>query len=90
MQAVATVQEEFLQVPTRKGKSKPNALVDRLTQFMTRRMSTTGSREFREQDLRAMAGNVDGKDWDKALVSELHRHAAKLVRDDRIVFKDSQ
>lgn len=50
----------------RKGKTKSNALVDRLTQFMDRRMRATGSREFREQDLKAMAGNVEIKDWDKA------------------------
>ena len=60
-------QEEFLQVPVRKGKTKSNALVDRLTQFMDRRMRATGSREFREQDLKAMAGNVETKDWDKAM-----------------------
>lgn len=41
-------------------------MVDRLTQFMDRRMRATGSREFREQDLKAMAGNVETKDWDKA------------------------
>eukprot|EP00913_Durusdinium_trenchii_P031506 g29498.t1 len=60
-------QEEFLQVPTRKGKSKSNALVDRLTQFMDRRVRATGCREFRVQDLKAMAGNVDDKDWEKAM-----------------------
>lgn len=60
-------QEEFLQVPVRKGKSKSNTLVDSLTQFMDRRMRATGSREFREQDLKAMAGNVETKDWDKAM-----------------------
>jgi len=65
-------QEEFLQVPVRKGKSKSNTLVDRLTQFMDRRMRATGSREFREQDLKAMAGNVETKDWDKVDFTLLH------------------
>ena len=63
---VAFSQEEFLTVPVRKGKSKSNTLVDRLTQFMDRRVRATGCREFREQDLKTMAGNVETKDWDKA------------------------
>ena len=62
-----TFQEEFLQVPVRKGKSKANGLVDRLTQFMERRLKGTGCREFREQELKAVVGQVEVKDWEKAI-----------------------
>jgi len=61
-------QEEFLQAPVRKGKSKPNAIVDRVLQFLERRSRAGGGREFQESELRAAAGpGVEGKDWDKAL-----------------------
>jgi len=52
----------------RKGKSKPNAIVDRVLQFLERRSRAGGGREFQESELRAAAGpGVEGKDWDKAL-----------------------
>ncbi|CAE7318187.1 Mcm8 [Symbiodinium natans] len=61
-------QEEFLQAPIRKGKSKPNAIVDRVLQFLDRRARAGGSREFQEAELRAAAGpGAEGRDWDKAL-----------------------
>ncbi|CAJ1387895.1 unnamed protein product [Effrenium voratum] len=65
-------QEEFLTVPVRKGKTKANFLVDRLQQFMDRRVRARpqdpSARVFREQELRQAAGpQVEVKDWDKAM-----------------------
>lgn len=62
------VQEEFNHTVVRKGKTKSNAVVDRLVQFMERRVKAGGSREFREDELRERAGqSVDSKDFDKAI-----------------------
>lgn len=62
-------QEEFLTVEVRKGKSKANGLVDRLKQFMERRLRGTGCREFREQELKGVVGQVEAKDWEKVRAS---------------------
>lgn len=64
----ADVQEEFSHTVVRKGKTKSNAIIDRLTQFMDRRVKAGGSREFSENELRDRAGQgVDTKDFDKAI-----------------------
>jgi DNA helicase MCM8 len=67
--------------PIRKGKTKASTAVDRLRQYMERRVRSGGGREFREKDLREHAGpTVSQPDFDKALNRLNEQEGVLLLR----------
>lgn len=77
-------QEEFSSVPLRKGKSKANVVIDKLMQYMNRRVKMGAGKEFREQELKDQCGRgVEPKEWDKAF-SMLNNGGALLLNGSGI------
>jgi len=81
VQAGADFTEQLPDDPIRKGKTKANALSDRLRQFMERRVRTGGGREFRDRELREVAGpGVKEEDFDKAIRRLNEQENALLIK----------
>jgi len=60
-------QEEFSTVTVRKGTSKSNVVMNKLVQYMTRRVKIGAGNEFREAELKEKCGQgVEPKEWNKA------------------------
>merc|ERR1712039_547111 len=81
MKAGTDLEEALPTAPMRKGKSRPNALAERLRQHMERQIRSGGAREFRERDLRhhAQASGASDQDFDKAL-QRLNDEAVLLIK----------
>jgi len=81
LDAGADFEEQLPDEPVRKGKTKANALAERLKQQMKRRARQTGSAEFRLRDLRDLAGpGVKDEDFDKAIHRLNEQENALLIK----------
>jgi len=69
LKAGSGLEELLPTAPVRKGKSRPNAIAERLRQLMERQLRGGGAREFRERDLRqhALSTGASEQDFDRAL-----------------------
>merc|ERR1712217_389708 len=75
IEAGAEIESSLPDQPIRKGKTKPNMLVDRLRQYMERQVRSGATRLFRERDLlaylRGACGDVREQDFNIA-IHKLH------------------